>query len=643
MRPTSDARPVPGAPADRRSALAALVAAAVDLAHGSPAVRRTATGSAGTSAGRSTVTSAGTRRPAQPPAVPVEAAARAAAMTAPARAAAAQVAAATGATGLAGARAAATRGVAATRGTVRPTAPRSSGTTTGTSATVPPGRPTSATTRSGSLGRPTGTGRYGDVGAGFAAAATATRPASTTVFVDDPVLHLLRRTTFGPRPSELADVRAHGIDDWLTRQLAPETLPDPEGDAAWALFPLAGANAATVHAQVKPFYWDAMFATAQATLARQVFSRRQLFEIVVDVLADHLHVACPSEGWDTVPSYVTDVIRPNAFGRYRDLLKAAMRHPAMLGYLNNDVSSRTLVNENLGRELLELHTVGRDAGYTEAEVVASAKVLTGRSQSNGLFAYKAGMHWVGPLSVLGWSSPNPTAAGGLAVGDSYLDYLAGHPATARNVARKLAVRFVSDTPPSALLDRMAAAYLANDTSIRAVLQTLFRSPEFWAAVGQKTRRPLEDLVGTARVLDLGPGSDTASVLTTLYWMVGSNGHAPLGWGPPNGYPDVAAAWSNAGSFVQRMTIHRGLVNGWWKGVRTTPVLDLAPITTGTTAAQWVDALSVRLLGQTMRTAHRDAVVAYAPSVSPTTSAVNASWYAWSLVPLLLDSPYFQLR
>ncbi|TQJ08676.1 DUF1800 domain-containing protein [Lapillicoccus jejuensis] len=635
MRPSSDARPLPRAatpaprPAARRSAIGALVAAALDVAGRAPGVRMVPARPAG--------------RGSTPPAVPTDPGARARAMTTPARSVAARSAEETAGAAATAARTAAVRGAA----TSRVAALRAAGSTTSAAATAAaaPGtrRTTAGGTRTPSLGRPTGTGRYGGVGAGFATVAGTTRPTAPKVFVDDAGLHLLRRATFGPRPSDLADLRALGIDEWLSRQLDPATIPDPEGDAAWALFPLAGASAATVHAQVAPFHWDAMFATGQATLARQVFSRRQLLEVVVDVMADHLHVACPSEGWDTVPSYVTDVIRPLAMGRYRDLLKAAMRHPAMLGYLNNDVSSKSLVNENLGRELLELHTVGRGAGYTEADVVASAKVLTGRSQSGGVFAWKPTMHWVGPLTVLGWSSPNASAADGLAVGDSYLDYLAGHPATARTIARKLAVRFVGDDPPAELLDRLAAAYLANDTSVRAVLQTLFRSAEFWASVGQKTRRPLEDVVGTARVLDLKPGTDTAGVLQVLYWMVRSNGHAPLGWGPPNGYPDVAAAWGNAGSFVQRMTIHRGLVNGWWKGVTTTPVLQLVPVTPGMTAGQWVDALSVRLLGQRMTTAHRDAVLGFAPQVTAASPMVNASWYAWGLVPLLLDSPYFQLR
>ncbi|MEO3937087.1 DUF1800 family protein [Dermatophilaceae bacterium Soc4.6] len=478
---------------------------------------------------------------------------------------------------------------------------------------------------------------------GYAAVARSTAPTKPGIFTTDPVLHLARRATFGPRPSDITDIRTLGIDAWLSRQLAPETIPDTAADQAWGLFPLAGASAADIQAGLPLYSWDAEWMTAQATLARQILSQRQLYEQVVDVLANHLHVAVPCEAWDTAPSYITQVIRPYAMGRYRDLLLAAMRHPAMMQYLNNDVSSKALVNENLGRELLELHTVGFGAGYTEAEVVASAKVLTGRMVSNGRFVYRPEYHWTGPLSVMGWSSTNATAAGGLAVGDDYLTYLANHPSTARTIARKLAVRFVSDQPPASLVDRMAAAYLAHDTDLRAVLDCLFHSPEFWASTGQKSRRPLEDVVGAARVLDMRPGPDTRAVIETLYWVVRSNGHAPLGWDPPNGYPDVAAAWNNAGNLVNRWTMHRALVNNWWQGMTVTAMLDLVPLRAGLTAGQWVDELSLRLLGQKMTTARRDAVVALANGIAPTAPAVEASWYAWTLIPLMLDSPYFQLR
>ena len=142
-----------------------------------------------------------------------------------------------------------------------------------------------------------------------------------------------------------------------------------------------------------------------------------------------------------------------------------------------------------------------------------------------------------------------------------------------------------------------------------------------------------------------PGPTSADVLVTiqtLYWVVRDNGHAPLGWDPPNGYPDVAAAWNNAGSLVNRWTMHRALVNKWWGGMTQADPTALVPIPAGMTAGQWVDALSLRLLGQPMAPAHRDAVLTLA-RVTAASPAADALWQAWVAVPLLLDSPYFQLR
>ena len=328
-----------------------------------------------------------------------------------------------------------------------------------------------------------------------AAAAAVTDIDSPILAADRPEMHLLRRATFGPSAGELAAVQSKGIDLWLTEQLDP-ALPDPEGDAAQALFPLASLNPLDVRASIDEYSWDAMYAVGHATLARQVWSRRQLFEVVVDVFANHLNVTMPFDGgWDVGPSYHRDVIRAHAFGRFEDMLLAAMKHPAMLRYLNNDQSRKESVNENLGRELLELHSVGIEGGYDEEDVRNSAYILTGRTTvgDTGAYRYDPGRHYTGPVTVLEFTDANADPNGD-ALADRYVSYLAKHAATARFVARKLAVRFVSDTPPDTLVDRLQARYLEADTAIVPVLETLFSSTEFWAAVGQKTRRPLENVV-----------------------------------------------------------------------------------------------------------------------------------------------------
>ncbi|WP_432942469.1 DUF1800 domain-containing protein [Kribbella sp. CA-253562] len=457
--------------------------------------------------------------------------------------------------------------------------------------------------------------------------------------------HLLNRTTFGPRPSDVESLAKLGIDRWLAAQLSPATK-DPAGDEAWRAFKLAGADPATVRRSVNQYAWDAMFETGFATLGRQVFGRRQLFEVVVDVFANHLHVSTPSDrGWDVAPQYATAVVRKHAFGRYADMLKAAMRHPAMLRYLDNDTSTRESVNENLGRELLELHTVGVSSGYTEKDMRSSAYVLSGRGATeDGQFEYRPERHRTGRVKVLDWSAANTSARGGLALGDKYLDYLATHPATAKTIARKLVVRFVDDVPPRELVARLAQVYLRNNTAILPVLTALFRSGEFWNSLGRKTKRPLEDVVGTARALDLPFGPSSGKGLEAMYWQLNNLGHAPLAWPSPNGYPDVAPAWSSAGQMLERWSSHRALSYGWWEGLKREKLpADLRP-RPGDTYREWFDRLGVRLIGQRPNSRQRSALAQFVGA--KTTSRVDLGrmeWQAGHVVALVLDSPQFLAR
>jgi uncharacterized protein (DUF1800 family) len=486
----------------------------------------------------------------------------------------------------------------------------------------------------------------------FSAAARAAGASTSTIFPGyDPRGHLLRRATFGARPSDIASLKKYGVDGWLTRQLTPSKISDSAGIAAWALYPLAGASAAVIRSKTNEFSWDAGIATAQAALARQIFSSRQLYEIVVDIFANHLHVPLPGEQWHTAPGYIKNVIRKYAFGSFSSMLVAAMKHPAMLNFLNNDESRKENVNENLGRELLELHTVGIAGGYTEQDVRNSAAILSGRTWNwkTGVYTYNPKYHVTGPVTVLGFTHANATGAGGEAVGDAYLRYLAKHPATARMIARKIAVRFVSDTPSEDLIDRLAAVYLAKNTSIRETVKAVFLSSDFWSSVGARMRRPLEDAVGAARVLNVGRSKSMKQPISNLFWTLSEAGHTPFGWNPPNGYPDVAAAWLGAGAMLQRWNLHRVLVYGWWKGLVWTSPANLVKRTKNMTTGQWVAAAAVRVLGVPITEAHLAAVIAGAGprwNGQPWTADLAAPTSAWDcgkFVTLLFDSAYFQLR
>ncbi len=464
------------------------------------------------------------------------------------------------------------------------------------------------------------------------------------------VLHLLRRATYGPTSRQVDEATRLGVDAWLERQLRPSTIPDSACDGLVARMPeLSRTIAQTRAAFAGASSWDVMTALTKAHIGRAVWSERQLLEVMVDFWSNHLNVTCPSsEVWDNRHDYERMAIRPHALGRFSDMLVAATLHPSMLMYLGNNVSKAKNPNENLGRELLELHTVGVDGGYTETDVRQSALVLTGLSRNgdSGEFQFRPEWHHVGPLRVMGWSHPNSTAAGGVDVARSYLRWLAVQPQTARTIARKLAIRFVGDEPSTRLLRRLTAVYLRADTDTSAVLRALFASREFRASEGQKLRRPFEDLVATVRALGTPVPASGTDGLLHLYWMAGDVGHAPLGWHPPNGYPDVAGAWASPSMSLGRWNMHMSLAAHWWPTSIGLPTATTLPSPLPTTLGALVDELGRRLLFEPVSPQVRTAICAFVDG-TPTTplrsDSAAATWRLPYLAALLLDSPRHATR
>jgi uncharacterized protein (DUF1800 family) len=316
----------------------------------------------------------------------------------------------------------------------------------------------------------------------------------------------------------------------------------------------------------------------------------------------------------------------------------------MMRYLDNASSQKKSVNENYGRELLELHTVGVDAKYTETDVRQSAYILTGRTvDKEGRFTYDKNKHYTGAVKVLGFAHPNDKAADGLAMGDQYVTYLATHPSTAKRIAFKLSRRFVCDDPPQTLVDRLAQSYLDNGTAIVPVLRTLFSSVEFWMSTGLKTRRPLENIVATARIVGVTPGPKTADGVEGLFGMANQLGHAPLMWGPPDGYPDYAEAWGSAHATLGTWNAHRSLIAGRSKGVtypKPETFVGLKPDTVGA----YIDTIAQRLVHQPMVAAHRDALLKFLGAKDSTAvKDLRLGGKIDTLVPLVLDSVYHALR
>ena len=390
------------------------------------------------------------------------------------------------------------------------------------------------------------------------------------------VLTVLRTTRMSPR--EL--IEAYPPPQLLRQDLRRDSVPTAEDSVA---------------------YREAVRASQRivgelmaARMVRATASERQLNEVMVDFWHNHFSVFI-GKGQPmryVLGAYDRDVIRPHALGRFRDLLGAVARSDAMLFYLDNwqsvadsgrvtlaeasrpvrpggrrrDVRNRPSpmplpappggqrrrrgLNENYARELLELHTLGVDGGYTQADVIDVARAFTGWSlrdpRRGGGYVFRAEAHDAEPKTVLGHS----LASGrGEADGEQVLDIVARHPATARFIATKLARRFVSDTPPATLVDRAAAEFTRTDGNIREVVRVIVTSPEFFSAAAyrSKVKTPLELVASTARALNAAPDPSPRMAL-----MVGRLGQPLWGHQAPNGWPETAEAWINTGSILNRI-------------------------------------------------------------------------------------------
>ncbi len=484
-----------------------------------------------------------------------------------------------------------------------------------------------------------------------ATAVQATKPTPAAAAEDDALLHLLRRATFGLTPALVAAAQKQGAADWLAAQLDPSSVDDTEMDALLKRWPRLDLRAWEVREQIVAgsyAKWDLMYDVVQSHLARAIWSQRQLFEVTVDFWTNHLVIPTPiGEVYDSSHLFSRDVVRKHAFGKYSDMLAAAARHPAMLNVLDNAMSSKKIPNENYGRELLELHTVGV-GNYTEADVKNSALALTGLGidPEGGVYEFKPWRRYVGAIKVMGWSSSNASPEGGEDVALSYLSYLAQHPKTAERIATKLCVRFVSDTPPAALVAKLAQVYLDNDTAIVPVLKALFASAEFGDSVGQKIRTPYEDAIATVRILGLRPEASGAVELQSLYWGLKDMGQAPMGWPAPNGYPDVSAAWTGTASTLARWNFHTGVAAVYKLKGMPRPTLAELLGTPPATHGEYVDALAARLCLIPLTTEQRTAVCTFLgkkPTDPLKATDAALGWQFKYVVGLLLDSHNFAAR
>jgi len=483
---------------------------------------------------------------------------------------------------------------------------------------------------------------------------TSTPPVAITPapVLDDRGLLVLERFTGGWAPGLSDEVAAvGGIDRWFAAQLDPSGSGIPDdfytSSASWWISLLATTDQLWARDRDgTEGIWVASANYERWSMLRRMYSARQVLETMASFWEHHLHVPVDADGVGLFRSDYGQMVRRHALGRFDDLLLEATTHPAMGVYLGNAVSTKRAPNENLGRELLELHTVGRAAGYTEDDVKASARILTGYrvdEWNTWRVYYDPNAHWTGPVTVLGFSDPN-ASTDGRAVTSAYLRYLAHHPSTARTIARKLAVRFVSDDPSAELVDHLAQVYLANDTAIVPVLRALVSSAEFTGSAGAKMRTPDEDVVATYRALGARVQAPTSgsSAANAILWQASSIGLRPYGWTRPDGRPDRAEAWSSVSRILNSFDVHYSMAGRWWP---TRDVAYVAPVdwlpAGAVTFGDLVDALSRKILGRpatdVLRTAAAQATGCSATEVITADHGL-VRWDMARLLTVFLDAP-----
>ncbi len=406
------------------------------------------------------------------------------------------------------------------------------------------------------------------------------------------IVHLLNRIGYGPRPGDVERVRSMGVPAYIEEQLHPETIDDASCEEKLSGLKTLGMSIPELLREYpkpepkadtrdeKPRGMEnnrrpavIIMELAEAKMIRAVHSERQLQEVMTDFWFNHFNVnAAKDAGRWLATSYERDAIRPHALGRFRELLGATAKHPAMLFYLDNyqsvkpgggtgrrrggETDSRPRgprgLNENYGRELMELHTLGVDGGYTQRDVTEVSRCFTGwtiddpRKGGSGSFLFRGLMHDEGSKVVLGVTI---AAGGGQKDGEQVLDMLASHPKTAAFISRKLVNYFVSDTPSPALVKRTADVFRKSGGDIREVVRLIITSPEFNAAGSwrAKIKKPFELVASTLRIT----GASTTAP-NQLPRVVGRIGEPLYQCEPPTGYPSHAAAWVNTGALLNRM-------------------------------------------------------------------------------------------
>jgi hypothetical protein len=475
------------------------------------------------------------------------------------------------------------------------------------------------------------------------------------------VRRVLNRLCYGPRPGDVERVASLGVQAFIEEQLHPERIEenprltsrlrdfdtlnldaseaqdfDRAGDFDTVITPFFSYLFQYDLKSTKPGEGQTAVELQQACVLRAVYGARQLHEVMTEFWSDHFNISQLNADCAWLKTVDDRRIRRHALGKFRDLLGVSAHSPAMLFYLDNnqnrkrDPEAGTGINENYARELLELHTLGVDGGYTLQDVREVARCFTGWTLGEGFslrageFIFEAEHHDDGPKTVLGVYFP---AGQGELDGEQVLDLISRHPSTARLIARKLCRRFVAEEEPPQLVARLAETFLKSDGDIRQVLSALFHSEEFLRHGAPKFKRPFDYVVSTLRALDAE--TDGKGVLPHLEKM----GQPLFRWAMPDGYPERAEAWTP--SLIARWNFAHDLLTGRIAGTEA-DLESLARSAGGPGPLDLCRGFSRLLLGVELPAGQLSALAEIHDRQRPL-----VSYQQWAA--LLLAAPHFQWR
>jgi uncharacterized protein (DUF1800 family) len=426
--------------------------------------------------------------------------------------------------------------------------------------------------------------------------------ATTSGSASEPLVRLLNRAGYGPRPGDIENARQLGFEQWLEQQLHPEQILDTKADLILSGLSLYNTDINYMLGfDPDDGYRDLIW----ATIARQIYSERQLFESMVEFWSDHFTIYAKTNQYMVFFKMIDDreVVRPNALGNFRELLHASVRSPAMLIYLNNAENDADHPNENYARELMELHTLGVFGGYNQDDVMNVARILSGLTvKKRGPWQWQTTFnnkhHDDEKKVVIGENYPAGMGEQEIA---KLVDFLVDQPATSDHIASKLVRRFVADDPPAELVAEVAQVFRTTDGEIRPMLRTIFLSEQFKSAP-PKLKRPVHYIVSSLRALNIN-----VRFSRDLYSRFQGMGQVPFMWPTPDGYPDVAEAW--ASNQLARWNFASDLVNDQLGGASFDPA-KLAGLVGSDRPGDLIDLYATLLVGKTLPSAERQRLLGY---------------------------------